>query len=176
MMSDEPLDIEPSPVFDPIGPRQARCVAYTGDQRIEGLLDWSLNRCQNSRWAIAIRPEEHFDGDHPWYTDPSYMEPRSEDPIRAVAIERFAPYAERCAYHYGTMVINDTGYFDAVFCSNNNYEDNMLRMTVMEPNIKSPNTPGLQEPSYYYWAGAYEAPPWTEAHFHGAKRRCGQAL
>lgn len=71
------------------------------------------------------------------------------------------------------MRVGPGGYFEAVFCSDSYSESNMQRLTIMDSVIKSAGTPGAQSPSYFYFVGAYEAPLWTEAHYHAPRRRCG---
>lgn len=174
-MSDSPFDppggpLEGGPIFGEV--EVSGCRRPHGDMQIEGRRLWGQNKCHNSLWGVDIRKPENFNGAEPYYARQSYMEPRSESPIRAKQRQDVAPYGEPCSFHYGHVHIGNDSYMRMQFCSDNLHEGQMRRSTIATMHVKAADTPGRQPPSYMMWAGAYEVVPFTEIHYNGPARIC----
>lgn len=130
---------------------------------------WSPNLCQNAVFLLdgpdpdaIVLPSDPPDAGDFGMTTPH--------PIRALP-DRATD--DPCAHHRGDLVIDDDGFASVAFCSQPVSGDPTSRQWSLAGLYVVDSDPnGFVAPGDAYFAGAYHAPFFTEAHLRSHKMRC----
>ena len=129
---------------------------------------WSPNLCQNAVLLPEVPDREDAD---PTAGEWSLSTPH---PVRALP---GPPTDDPCAHHRADLVVDDDGFASAAFCSQPNFGDPDTRQWSLSDLFVVESDPnGFVSPGDAYFAGAYHAPLFTEAHLRSHKMRCGGVI
>lgn len=168
---------------------EVNCVQPDERRLPEGaMFTWSLDTCATAKFVPDVRADDSNDPELNGNNyEPGFFQMRTSfpapffDPVGSAAPGTGIPVvpAERCAYHWGSMYVDDQGFAAPVFCSVPSATAGQLQFErrqsrcIVEMQQSNDPTSGI-ESGFYFFAGACESVPWTEAHYHSKPVICGE--